>query len=220
MRRHLLPALLVAILASPAVAQDEGPGYASELGVHLRFVYLGGDVADGEKWHNFFDDGVGVGLQYSALWRSSPTVELGVYLTFTYDQFNGGSGTVTAGAAALILEPDELTLQRQTIGFAAKFQLGNFQIEPRLGVGYALYNSVDADARIGTTQTKISAIDSSFEFAFEIGVRAGIPISEKLSITAGIAYENNGAPKSSSDLDTDLKAQENVVLDVGLTFSF
>jgi hypothetical protein len=214
------------ILSATAWAQDSKEAGTQELGVHLRRSFIGGDVtSDGDSWHDFFSDSVGIGVHYSLFWKSSPGFELGRYLGFSFDNFGGKSETVIdqPSGIAVQLKPDTLTLTRYMLGFACRVKAGSVLIEPRLGIGMALYSGVDAETRAGNSTDEVSAIDPSSELAFELGVRGSLALSPRLALAVGLAYERNGAPNVASDLEGDIsrfKDQENVVLDVGLRYLF
>lgn len=216
----ILVATILFSIAIPCGAQDEKPKYEQELGAQVRFCQLGGEAAEGESWGDVFDNSVGIGLQFTVLWRTSPSFEVGGYLGFSYDSFDGASSTVNG----VRIEPDAMTMTRHTIGVAGRFTLGKIQIEPRLGIGMAIYlGNVDAKATTGSTSSDIAAIEASTEFTFEVGVRGSTLLSDRFALTVGVAYEQNGAPGVGFDLDDTISRfgdQENFVFDIGLKYVF
>ena len=204
-----------------AAAQDD-PGPAKAIGVQLRYALIGGDLVSGESWHDLFRDSTGIGLQYTMLWRTSKDIQVGWYTGISFDQFPGDESSVTIGSGAHVLvDPETMTLQRHTLGVAARLRIGALDLQPRFGIGFAIYDRVDADVRSGSMQFEVHAIEPSIEFTLEVGVASSMVVSERLNITVGLTYEWNNPPSDSPDLGIDgFDAQENVVLDLGLKYAF
>lgn len=120
------------------------------------FVTVVGNVVvidDHLSYHDLFDPGLGVTLEFDILFRPPPprpggppwedTPAMGVYLAFERDRFGGDSAKDEAGVT---IRPDDWDLTSVFAGFKAQGTVeGPLYGDVRVGLGWVSYPSLDAD---------------------------------------------------------------------------
>lgn len=104
--------MTLAIAALLALTQDKG----GELSAELRGVMLTGDAIDDERWSDFFDHGVGLGVRYTHLFRDADDYATGLYAKLTFDHFSGGG----ISEPGFDLDTDALDMIRLMVGVEAR----------------------------------------------------------------------------------------------------
>jgi hypothetical protein len=206
--------------ATPLI--DKSEGY-DELAVGIRVPLLGGKFDnEGDKWTDIFKSpGIGFELDGSFLWAVSDKVAIGVYTTLDIDVFSGKTTTVDVGFGPETIKQDNLVMTRFLVGGRIRETFGHFFMDQNMGFGLATYSSSGATSN----GVKVGVIDSSVEFAFELGARFGFVVSRVVDLGMGISYNYNGAPNISSDLtqvDPSLKldGQSNAVFFFFINLNF
>jgi len=168
-----------------------------------RFTFPGGDVVSGggsPGYGDFFNTGVGVGLQADYLWRLSPSAFLGAYAEVDIDTFGGSSVTDSFGTT---VSPDSMTTYRALIGVKARQEFGSgtrFYFEEYLGLGVTLYPSVNATISGNGMSGSGQLFSSKTNFAFDLGANFGLAVARQVDLFVGIAVGINGGPGKGNDI--------------------
>lgn len=216
-----LSLLMAALLTQEA--KPETPEVIKDLTIGIRITDLGGTFDGDEDWGDFWSTGVGIELKYEHLWKVSKRVHLGLYGGFSYDRFSGVSETFTDGVDVLTVEHEDLDLLRFVVGGRVRESFNKFFMDQSVGVGFAWYRDVDADATLNGFPFTVGSIAGGQEITFELAARFGFQLSPTAAIWISLGYENNGAPDVHDDIDDgtfDYENQKNFVFSFGASFDF
>ncbi|HZE97317.1 MAG TPA: hypothetical protein VE981_09845 [Planctomycetota bacterium] len=243
-----LIAAVLAVLAMPLAAQaqsdalwewrpsgrldvvqvvDPGPEVIHEVSLGFRLPILGGDNNNktGDKWSDVYRPvGFGFFAQYSALFRVSPVVSVGPYISVSTDVFVGDLVTAdtTAGNAGLI-DVDPISETRLVFGARVREQWGAFVFDQNLGIGPIFYGSGTGTQNFLVTDDEVEIIKASANLTFEIGFRVAAAVSRHVDLGLGFVYELNGRPdvgKDITDPTFEFKAQSNLVISFVINLNF
>lgn len=207
----------IAILALMSAAQDQPREDINEFTVGARVTIPGGSATSTYDWGDLLETGYGMDVQFSHLWAISPAAHAGIYASLSFDDFGGKDvqlGTVT-------VSPDPLVIYNIEGGGRIRGTSDNIFADANIGIGTAIYSKTNAQARGPGGSASIEVIQQSAEFMFTIGGRIGVMVSKKSSLSLGVHYQTNGAPKVGSGLTGfSFDRQDNAVFSFELNAGF
>jgi hypothetical protein len=171
-------------------------------------------------YSDLFNVGAGAGLEGDLMMGVGGGLEVGGYLSGTYDSFSGTSARDDFGNE---IDPDPLRVTTVMVGAKVLGHYGmGFFWEGFLGIGAAHYASTDATLTdLGFAPVKGQLFRSTTRGAFEVGGRAGWT-GPHVGVEFGVSYRIMAGPQRGKDvtelIDTD--PFETMVLDVGLRIRF
>jgi hypothetical protein len=174
----------------------------------------------GIAYSDLFDVGAGGGLEGDLMMPVGGGLEIGGYLSGTYDSFAGTSATDDFGN---VIDPDPLRVTTVMVGgkLIGHYGMGFFW-EGFAGLGVVHYASTSAVITdLGFAPVKDQLFRATTHGAFEIGGRMGWS-GPHVGVEVGFAYRLMAGPQRGKDMsdliDTDIF--DTVVLDIGLKIRF
>ena len=217
--------LVVALsLSASAFAQQEARNEREyrdsydHFSVGLRATLPTGEALDGINWDDLVGGGIGLQLQYQALWRANSWNYGGYFFGVDVDSFGGRTSTLNAGGASATVRTDRLNMAAVEFGGMLRQNFNGFHVDEHVGVGALIYMKQELDVRNGGAEG-LELIESSVTYLFDIGVRIGAPIGKNTEMSLGVSYQLNGAPSEGEDFSgLNFKPMKNFV--IGLNFDF
>ena len=195
--------------------------------IDLRLSKLSGDFDGGEdaaEWEELFQDGIGVGFDLAWWMPVHPWIQVGPYVSVTFDVFQGRELTLDPSGTEE-LSFDDLMIPRLAVGMGARQSHQRLFLEERVGVGGGYYLDAGFDFSDSLGGVDGDLIDASFVFTFEARLRAGIMVSDSVSFDLGVGFEMMGAPDRAQDardfaFESTFKRKETTVITAGFSGRF
>jgi hypothetical protein len=190
----------------------------------LRFTFPGGKVAseaeNGKIYGNFFDTGIGFGVQVNHLWRISPTLDLGPYIEVDYDTFGG---LLSTNGIDTVFKPDTMSTLRTLMGAKIRNEWGSDGTwfgECFLGIGAIFYPSVNATTIDPAGDGRGELFSSKTAFALDLGGNLGLVVSSRFDLLICLMLEINGGPGQGKDISftTSGSRRPGTMINGGLNF--
>jgi hypothetical protein len=188
------------------------------LSATLRFASMVGEVDPNVPvdYEDFFDGGVGLGLEARLLWKSRPDWKLGIYSVLSWDSYEGSPFSDVAGDT---LEPDTMDVSSWLFGFKAIHTFGeSFHLDLHAAIGFVTYSDVDGTFTTGGVPTPAKVFKQTTAGAFDWGARLGLG-GPRVFGEIGLGFTIQGAPDD-ADFAFDSSAPLVGVFDLGIGIRF
>jgi hypothetical protein len=174
----------------------------------------------GIAYSDLFDVAAGAGLEGDLMMGMGGGLEIGGYLSGTYDSFGGTSASDDFGN---VIDPDPLRVTTVMVGGKVIGHYGmGFFWEGFAGLGVVHYASTDAVITdLGFAPVKDQLFRATTHGAFEIGGRMGWS-GPHVGLEVGFAYRIMAGPQRGKNMSEliDTGLFDTVVLDIGLRIRF
>lgn len=188
------------------------------LSATLRFASMVGEVDPfiPVDYEDFFDPGVGLGLEARLLWKSSPEWKLGIYSVLSWDSYDG---TPVMDITGDTLEPDTMDVSSWLFGFKAIHSFAeSFHVDLHAAIGFVTYSDVDGTFTTGGVAVPVKVFKQTTTGAFDWGARLGIS-GPRVFGEIGLSFTIQGAPDD-ADFTFDSTGPLVAVFDLGIGLKF
>lgn len=194
----------------------------ASLAIYGRVSFPGdSDVTlDGITYSDFFDPGLGVGIEGDLMPEIGEGLSIGGYASVNWDTFHGVKVFDDFGDS---VDPDRMDITTFIVGGKVQGQYGpGFFWEGRLGLGWVHYEKVEStNIFSGVMSTSQEFFAASNRAVFEIAGRAGWG-TPRFAVDFGLGYRLMGAPTIGKDappsFDPDLL--DTLFLEIGFMIRF
>jgi len=182
---------------------------------HLSVIAGSLDSTIPVGYQDLFGSGVGLSGEGSLLWRSGEW-QLGGYVSIGWDTFPGKTDTDDFGDT---LKADGMDIVTVLAGFKGVNDFGyGFQADLHVGMGAAMYSSVDGTLTLSGVPMQVEVFKSSSAFVVDFGARFLYGV-DRLLFDLGLDVRLQGPPRN-GDIDFDANGPVVATLELGIGLKF